>query len=164
MFKQEIPLMYPGDTDVEAVKAAMRDPFEYLMARKRDGLLKTDFTRPLGKISYQVPCHRRVQNIGRKTEEMLRMVPDTQVFTNERCSGHAGTFGVKLPYHEQAMKIGKPLFKKMAEHPAGGAPDYISSDCPLGGHPIEQGFERNALGAPKLEHPLTLVRMAYGME
>jgi glycerol-3-phosphate dehydrogenase subunit C len=164
MFKQELPLMYPGDADVQAVKEAMWDPFEYLMARKRDGLLKTDFSRPLGKVSYHVPCHNRVQNIGKKTEEMLRMVPDTYVQTNERCSGHAGTFGIKKPFHEMAMKIGKPLFKRMAEHPQGGLPDYISSDCPLGGHHINQGFERNALGTPKLEHPLTLIRMAYGIE
>jgi len=91
------------------------------------------------------------------------------VQTNERCSGHAGTFGVKKPYHEQAMKIGKPLFKRMAEHPGSGngdagAPDYISSDCPLGGHHIHQGFERNTLGAPRLEHPLSLIRMAYGLK
>ena len=164
MFKQEIPLMYPDDADVQAVKAAMWDPFEYFMARKRDGLLKTDFSKPLGKISYQVPCHSRVQNIGKKTEEMLKMVPDTFVQTNERCSGHAGTYGVKLPYHQTALKIGKPLFKKMAEHPQGGLPDFISSDCPLGGHHIDQGFDVNALGTPKLEHPLTLVRMAYGLD
>jgi glycerol-3-phosphate dehydrogenase subunit C len=164
MFKQEIPLMFPEDAQVKAVQQAMWDPFEYLMARKRDGLIKTEFPQPLGKISYQIPCHGRVQNIGKKTEEMLKMVPDTQVFTNERCSGHAGTFGVKKAYHQQAMKIGKPLFKKMAEHPAGGAPDFISSDCPLGGHHIAQGFENNNLGTPELAHPLTLVRKAYGLK
>jgi glycerol-3-phosphate dehydrogenase subunit C len=164
MFKQELPLMYPRDADVQAVKEAMWDPFEYLMARKRDGLLKADFSRPLGKVSYHVPCHNRVQNIGKKTEEMLRMVPGTSVQTNERCSGHAGTFGVKTPFHEVAMKIGKPLFKRMSEHPQGGLPDYISSDCALAGHHINQGFDRNSLGTPKLEHPLTLIRMAYGLE
>ena len=163
MFKQEIPLMYPDDADVQAVKEAMWDPFEYLMQRKRDGLLKTDFSKPLGKISYQIPCHSRVQNIGKKTEEMLKMVPDTFVHTNERCSGHAGTYGVKLGSHDVAMKIGKPLFKKMAEHPQGGLPDFISSDCPLGGHHIDQGFDVNGLGTPRLEHPLTLVRIAYGL-
>ncbi len=175
MFKQELPLMYPEDAEVQQVKDAMWDPFEYLMQRKRDGLLKTEFTRPLGKISYQIPCHGRVQNIGKKTEEMLKMIPQTWVQTNERCSGHAGTFGVKKAYHPMAMKIGKPLFKKMADHPgsgkaqdgsvasAPGVPDWISSDCPLGGHHIAQGFEVNQLGNPTLAHPLTLVRMAYGI-
>ena len=164
MFKQEIPLMYPDDADVQLVKEHMWDPFEYLMARKRDGLLKTEFPVPLGKISYQIPCHGRVQNIGKKTEEMLKMVPGTSVHTHERCSGHAGTFGVKVPYHQQAMKIGKPLFKAMANHKDGGLPDVISSDCPLGGHHIAQGFEVNQLGAPPQKHPLTLVRTAYGLK
>ncbi|HVZ42423.1 MAG TPA: heterodisulfide reductase-related iron-sulfur binding cluster [Ramlibacter sp.] len=164
MFKQEIPLMYPGDADVQAVKEAMWDPFEYLAARRRDGLLKTEFPQPLGKVSYHVPCHQRVQNIGKKTEEVLKSIPGTQVHTNERCSGHAGTYGVKKPTHEVAMKIGKPLFKKMAEHPGGGQPDYVSSDCALAGHHIEQGFDVNSLGAPKIEHPITLVRIAYGLK
>ncbi|WP_332776558.1 heterodisulfide reductase-related iron-sulfur binding cluster [Polaromonas sp.] len=164
MFKQEIPLLYPDDADVQLVQQHMWDPFEYLMARKRDGLLKTDFSIPLGKISYQIPCHGRVQNIGKKTEEMLKMVPGTSVHTHERCSGHAGTFGVKKPTHQQAMKIGKPLFKAMASHKDGGLPDVISSDCPLSGHHIAQGFDVNQLGAPPQKHPLTLIRTAYGLK
>jgi glycerol-3-phosphate dehydrogenase subunit C len=164
MFKQEIPLMFPEDEEAKLVKEHMWDPFEYLMARKRDGLLKTEFEQPLGKISYQIPCHGRVQNIGKKTEEMLKMVPGTSVHTHERCSGHAGTFGVKKGFHDQAMKIGKPLFKAMANHKDGGAPDVISSDCPLGGHHIAQGFEVNKLGEVPQKHPLTLIRTAYGLK
>ncbi len=164
MFKQEIPLMFPADEEVQLVKSHMWDPFEYLMARKRDGLLKTELEQPLGKVSYQIPCHGRVQNIGKKTEEMLKMVPGTSVHTHERCSGHAGTFGVKKPFHDQAMKIGKPLFKAMAKHKDGGLPDVISSDCPLGGHHIAQGFEVNALGQVPQQHPLTLIRTAYGLK
>jgi Fe-S oxidoreductase len=164
MFKQEIPLMYPDDADVQLVKEHLWDPFEYFMQRKRDGLLKVDFPIPLGKVSYQIPCHGRVQNIGKKTEEMLKMVPGTSVHTHERCSGHAGTFGVKKATHQQAMKIGKPLFKAMANHKDGGAPDVLSSDCPLGGHHIAQGFDVNQLGAVPQKHPLTLIREAYGLK
>jgi Fe-S oxidoreductase len=164
MFKQEIPLMFPEDADVQLVKAHMWDPFEYFMARKRDGLLKTEFPQPLGNVSYQIPCHGRVQNIGRKTEEMLRMIPGTMLNTIERCSGHAGTFGVKKATHQQAMKIGKPVFKAMATMQDGAQPDFISSDCPLGGHHIAQGFEVNGLGAPELQHPLSLVARAYGLK
>ena len=43
-----------------------------LQRRQRDGLLKTDFKRELGTVSYHVPCHSRVQNVGRKTEAMLK--------------------------------------------------------------------------------------------
>lgn len=163
MFKQELPLMFPDDPDVQLVKEAMWDPFEYFSARRRDGLLKTDFKRGLGKVSYQVPCHSRVQNMGRKTEEVLKLIPDTEVQTIERCSGHAGTYGVKKATHPVALKIGKPVFKAMAQHKAGGAPDVIGSDCPLGGHHIAQGFEVNQLGAPRLMHPLTMLATAYGL-
>lgn len=164
MFKQEIPLMFPDDADTQLVKAHVWDPFEYFMARKRDGLLNTEFPQTLGHVSYQIPCHGRVQNIGRKTEEMLKLIPDTTVNTIERCSGHAGTFGVKKASHQQAMKIGKPVFKAMATMKDGSLPDYISSDCPLGGHHIAQGFEVNGLGAPELQHPLSLVARAYGLK
>jgi Fe-S oxidoreductase len=164
MFKQEIPLMFPDDADTQLVKEHLWDPFEYFMARKRDGLLKTEFPQKLGNVSYQIPCHGRVQNIGRKTEEMLKMVPDTTINTIERCSGHAGTFGVKKATHQTAMKIGKPVFKAMATMKDGSPPDVISSDCPLGGHHIAQGFEVNGLGAPELQHPLSLVAKAYGLK
>ena len=73
MYKQELPLMFPDDADVQLVKEAMWDPFEYLVARKRDGLLKADFKKPLGTVSYHVPCHGRVQNVGRKTEETVEV-------------------------------------------------------------------------------------------
>jgi len=163
MFKQELPLMFPDDADTQAVKVAMWDPFEYFMARKRDGLLKLEFPKPLGNISYQIPCHGRVQNIGRKTEEMLKLIPETALNTIERCSGHAGTYGVKKQHHQMAMKIGKPVVKAMATMKDGSAPDFISSDCPLGGHHIAQGFEVNGVVVPTLAHPLTLVRTAYGL-
>lgn len=164
MFKQEIPLMFPHDADTQLVKEHMWDPFEYFMARKRDGLLKTEFPQKLGNVSYQIPCHGRVQNIGKKTEEMLKMIPDTTINTIERCSGHAGTFGVKKATHQTAMKIGKPVFKAMATMKDGSKPDFISSDCPLGGHHIAQGFEVNGLGAPELQHPISLVARAYGLK
>ena len=159
MFKQELPLMYPKDEDVQRVKDAMWDPFEYLVARKRDGLLKTEFPQALGKVSYHIPCHGRVQNIGRKTEEFLKALPGTTVNTVERCSGHAGTYGVKKAHHKTAMKIGRPVFKAMGKD----APQFISSDCALAGHHIAQGMAEQNLPEAQLAHPLTLVRMAYGL-
>ncbi|HEV7478064.1 MAG TPA: heterodisulfide reductase-related iron-sulfur binding cluster, partial [Burkholderiales bacterium] len=90
MFKQELPLMYSDDADTIAVRDAMFDPFEYFVARRKDGLLKINFVRKLGKVSYHIPCHSRVQNMGQKTREMLEAVPGTQVTTVERCAGHDG--------------------------------------------------------------------------
>ncbi len=162
MFKQELPLLFPGDADVELVRQAMFDPFEYFIARHRDGLLKIDFKNDLGKVSYHVPCHGRVQKIGRKTEEMFKLIGQTVTVilnTVERCSGHAGTYGVKTAYHPVAMKIGKPVFKAMASN----EPDVISSDCALAGHHIAQGMSQAGTPAKALQHPLSLVRQAYGI-
>jgi len=159
MYKQELPLMFPDCADTQLVKEAMWDPFEYFVARNRDGLLKTEFNHALGNVSYHIPCHSRVQNVGRKTADMLQMIPDTKINVVERCSGHAGTYGVKKEYHQMSMKIGKPVFKAMASE----SPDYISSDCQLAGHHIEQGFEVNGLKKADMAHPLSLLRKAYGI-
>jgi Fe-S oxidoreductase len=161
MFKQELPLMFPDDANVQAIQDAMWDPFEYLVARDKDGLLKKDFRQSLGTVSYHVPCHGRVQNIGKKTEEFLKLTPSITLNTVERCSGHSGLWGTRKQFHAMAMKIGKPVFKKMAEP----APDFISSDCQLAGHHIEQGIAQFAAGpkVPKNAHPITLVRIAYGL-
>jgi glycerol-3-phosphate dehydrogenase subunit C len=158
MFKQEIPLMFPEDADAKAVQDAMFDPFEYFVLRARDGLLKKDFKGGLGKVSYHIPCHSRVQNVGQKTREMLEMVPGTAVTTIERCAGHDGTWGVKKEYYENSMKIGRPVFRQMAA----AEPDYVSSDCPIAGRHIMQGMGAEAKDAEKA-HPLTLLRKAYGI-
>ena len=158
MFKQELPLMFPDDADVKAVQDAMFDPFEYFVLRAKEGLLKQDFKHQLGKVSYHIPCHSRVQNMGHKTREALAMVPGTQVTMVERCAGHDGTWGVKREYFDNSMKIGRPVFRQMAEP----GPDYISSDCPIAGRHILQGMGADA-GKAEKAHPLTLLRKAYGI-
>lgn len=162
MFKQELPLMFPADAEVARVRRRFFDPFEYLMLRHRAGLLRTDFAAPLGKVAYHVPCHLRVQNIGLKTRDVLRLVPGTSVEVIERCSGHNGTYAVKEEFHEVSMKIGRPVAGKVA---ASGA-DHYSSDCPMAGHQIEKGL--SAAQAPEQsarapEPPLALLRKAYGL-
>ena len=158
MFKQELPLMYPDDPDAAAVRDAMFDPFEYFVLRKKDGLLRTDFKNALGRVSYHIPCHSRVQNMGQKTREMLESIPGTQVKIVERCSGHDGTWGVKTEYFENAMKIGRPVFRQMAE----ANPHYVSSDCPIAARHIMQGMGESAASVEK-RHPLSLLRQAYGV-
>jgi Fe-S oxidoreductase len=155
MFKQELPLMFPDDPDVIKVRDAIFDPFEYLMLRHKDGLLKTDFRQNLGRISYHVACHLRVQNIGMKTRDLLQLIPGTQVDAIERCSGHDGTYAVKSEFREASMKIARPVISRVES----AAADHYSSDCPMAGHQIESGLKEHR--AP--EHPLTLLRAAYGI-
>jgi len=155
MFKQELPLMFPDDPNVQIVKRAIFDPFEYLMLRHKEGLLKTEFRQELGSVAYHVSCHLRVQNIGLKTREVLNLIPNTKIDTIERCSGHDGTYAVKSEFHEISMKIARPIVNRVAQ----AEPDHYSSDCPMAGHQIENGLP----AAKQPEHPMSLLRQAYGI-
>ena len=155
MFKQELPLMFPDDADVQLVKSRFFDPFEYLAHRQQAGLLKTDFRNSLGKVAWQVACHQRVQNIGPKTRDVLNLVPDTEITTIERCSGHDGTYGVKQATYPVARKIAKPVETRVKQAEA----QHFTSDCPMAGAHIAQGLG----GAPAAEHPVSLLRLAYGI-
>ena len=154
MFKQELPLMFPDDEDVAKVKAAMFDPFEYLMLRHRDGELKTEFKKSLGKVSYQVPCHLRVQNIGLKTRDILQLVPGTVVDAIERCSGHDGTYAVKREFHDISKKIAVPVVNKVKRSEA----DHFTSDCPMAAEQIVQDLDDY-----QPTNPMSLLRNAYGI-
>ena len=155
MFKQELPLLFADEPDVQRVARRMFDPFEYLMLRHRAGLLRTDFKASLGKVSYHVPCHLRVQNMGLKTREVLQLIPGTTVEAIERCSGHNGTYGVKKEFRDAAVKIGRPV----AERVGSAGADHYGSDCPMAGHQIESGLHAGR----EPEHPLRLLRLAYGL-
>ena len=154
MFKQELPLMFPDDPEVLKVRDAMYDPFEYLMLRHRDGKLNTEFKNSLGKVSYQVPCHLRVQNIGLKTRDILQLVPDTTVDAIERCSGHDGTYAVKKEFHDISKKIARPVVNKVKK----AAADHFTSDCPMAAEQITQGLEGH-----DAENPMGLLKHAYGL-
>jgi Fe-S oxidoreductase len=154
MFKQELPLLFPGDAKVKAVADAFCDPFDYLMQRHKAGELKTDFAEALGTISYQVPCHLRVQNIGLKTRDVLKLVPDTEVKAIERCSGHDGTYAVKKEYREVSKRIARPVARQVDTAKA----DHFTSDCPMAAEQIASVAES---AVPT--HPVSLLRRAYGI-
>ena len=155
MFRQELPLMFPDDKEVQKVARAIFDPFEYLMLRHKEKRLKTDFSKSLGKVAYHVACHQRVQKIGQKTKECLQLVPDTEVLAIERCSGHDGTYGVKTKYYDTARKIVRPVVNKVKQF----EPDYHGSDCPMAGKFIEHALDDGS----STSHPISLLRQAYGV-
>ena len=53
------------------------------------------------------------------------------------------------------MKICRPVVNNVIREDA----SHYSSDCPMAGHQIENGLDNGK--AP--EHPLTLLRLAYGL-
>ena len=154
-FKQELPLLYPEDEMVIRVQNAFFDPFEYLMLRHKAGLLKTDFKNSIGRVSYHVACHQRVQRIGLKTRDILSLIPDTEIDAIERCSGHDGTYAIKKEFHATSMKIAKPVVSRIRK----AEPDVYTSDCPMAGHHIAAGLNDGS----DTVHPITLLKRAYGI-
>jgi Fe-S oxidoreductase len=155
MFKQELPLMYPEDADLQKIRRHIFDPFEYLVHRHKAGLLNTEFKNPIGTVAWHVPCHQRVQNIGPKTRDVLSLVPDADIQVIERCSGHDGTYGVRKESYAKSQKIARPVVNRVKKMEA----DYLVSDCPMAASQIADGLE--------LKHgetsPLSLLRKAYGI-
>lgn len=147
--------MFPDDEQVKKVQNAMYDPFEYLMLRHKEGLLRTDFNKSLGKVAYHVACHQRVQKIGMKTRDVLQLIPDTDVQAIERCSGHDGTYAVKKEFHDVSMKIVRPVVRKVQEMQA----DHYTSDCAMAGRHIENAMADGS----ETTHPISLLRQAYGI-
>jgi Fe-S oxidoreductase len=109
----------------------------------------------MGEVAYQVACHQRVQNIGLKTRDVLNLVPGTQVTAHERCSGHDGTYAVKTETRDKSVKIARPVVRKVDQQ----SPDHFTSDCPMAGTQIAHLSEK----VTHAEHPMTLLRMAYGL-
>lgn len=156
MFRQELPLLFKDDSKVQMVKEAVYDPFEYLMLRHKHKLLTTEFKHALGKILYHAACHQRVQNVGAKTRQTLELIPDTDITTVERCSGHDGTYAVKKEFYEISKKIVRPIANQVKKV----EPDHIASDCVLAAsHIAANSGEHSA--QPK--HPISLLRTAYGI-
>jgi len=152
MLKQEYPWL-DGSDDARLVAANTRDLFEYLAELHAAGALDTRFSRPVGRITYHVPCHLRAQNIGTKSADILRAIPDTTVDVVERCSAVDGTWGFKTEYFELSMKVAAPLFDAVRS----GAPT-VATDCPLAALQIAQGT------GVEPRHPIEILARAYGLD
>jgi glycerol-3-phosphate dehydrogenase subunit C len=153
MLKQEYPWL-DSSADAKLVAENTRDLFEYLARLQAAGELDTNFTRPVGAVTYHVPCHLRAQNIGHKSADVLRAIPGASVNAVEKCSAVDGTWGFKKEYYELSLKVAKPLFDAITGADAATA----ATDCPLAALQIEQGTGK------KPKHPIEVLASAYGLE
>jgi len=141
-----------GTPDATTLAENTLDLFEFLFTLKQADTLNRDFTRPMGTIAYHIPCHLRDQNIGFRSRDIMKLIPDTTVKLIDKCSGHDGTWSMKRENFELSMKIGRKLFDAIGA----SEPDIVASDCPLSCLQIHQGTGRKAY------HPAQVVAAAYG--
>jgi glycerol-3-phosphate dehydrogenase subunit C len=162
MMKFEWPLIVPENAAVKRLSAATRDISEYVVGLSKAFGLAEGLQPIAGGVTVHHACHARAQNMGAKSAEMLRLIPDTEVNLVERCSGHGGTFGVMKETAPVARKVGRPAARQVA---AKGA-ETLCSDCPLAckhlGQLLEAETSPQGHGAPRQEHPIEVLARAYG--
>jgi len=163
MMKFEWPLILPENAAVAKLGAATRDVCQYIVDLNRDLGLAPGLTPVEGGITVHHSCHARAQNMGARSADMLKLIPDTQVEIVERCSGHGGTFGVMKSTRPLAVKVGRPTARQVAQK--GSA--ELCSDCPLACKHIGQLLadeEATASGPqPRQSHPIEIFARAYGV-
>jgi glycerol-3-phosphate dehydrogenase subunit C len=159
MMKFEWPLILPENEAVKRLAAATRDISEYVVELSREHGLAPGLSAVAGGVTVHHACHARAQNMGAKSAEMLRLIPDTTVELVERCSGHGGTFGVMKETYPLAVKVGKPAARQVAQKGS----QTLCSDCPLACKHLGQLVEAEAGGAKPLQaHPIEVLARAYG--
>lgn len=155
MMRTEYALYATDKAAARRIQDAVIDPCEYLMQLHRKKKLKTDFpTQIAEKITYHVPCHLKVQNIGFQSRDLLKLLPNTQVTTVQQCSGHDGSWSMKQEYYEISLDIGKKLFGAIERN----KPAIVASDCSLAHLHIQEGTAESAL------HPIEIIYQAMGLK
>lgn len=129
---------------------------EYLYRLAREGRLKRDFRRRFGRVQYHVPCHIRVQNIGIRGRDLLKLVAD-EVDAVQECSGHDGTWSMRKEHFRESLRWGEKAFAGMRTH-AGEPCALACTDCRLAALHLEQGAGR------KTVHPVVALAHAYGFD
>jgi glycerol-3-phosphate dehydrogenase subunit C len=162
MLKFEWPLILPDDPAVKRLARATFDISEYLVdIARKEGLAPG--LKPLdGGVTLHIACHARAQNIGQKSAEMLRLLPDAKINVIERCSGHGGSWGVLKENFATALKVGRPVARQALREPQ----PFVASECPLAGMHVLQGMELLAKDErlpERAHHPIELVARAYGI-
>jgi glycerol-3-phosphate dehydrogenase subunit C len=166
MLKSEWPLLAPENEEIHKLARATQDITQYLVGLSKDPGLTPGLKPIEGGVMLHIPCHSRAQNMGRKAEEMVRLIPGLQVQVMERCSGHGGIWGTQKENFQVALKVGAPVINQIRKQKDQMA--YMTSECPLAGIHLRQGVDLaegdEAGSTPRLlGHPLQLLAMAYGL-
>ena len=155
MLKYEWPLLLPSSEEVKNLSKNTLDICEYLVKLINNEKL-FDKIKPLREsetISLHISCHSRAQNIGQKATELLKLIPDIKLDVIERCSGHGGSWGIKKENFKMAIKVGKPVSRKVIQTQN----KFVISECPLAAPHIKQGMDKiEKNDVEVLSHPLEI--------
>ena len=130
-----------------------QDLHEYLFTLKQASKLNRDFKSSPGKIAYHIPCHLQAQNIGYRSRDIMKLIPQADISVVDACCGHNGNWAMKKEHFQCSLKIGSKAFNRLNEL----IPQEVSTDCPLAGIQLKQGM--NLSRSPL--HPIQILAKAY---
>tara|TARA_B100002051_G_C16721505_1_gene632727 strand:- start:736 stop:2082 length:1347 start_codon:yes stop_codon:yes gene_type:complete len=159
MFKSEWKLLDPENENILKVANATKDICEYVVELTKDESFITGSQNLEKNIALHIACHTKAQNIGIKSAEMLKAVPNIKINIIDKCSGHGGSFGVKKDTYPLAKKYGKMAARKISI----SDDTIIASECPLAAqHLSETNAEINSnKNYTKTYHPIEILAESY---
>jgi glycerol-3-phosphate dehydrogenase subunit C len=146
---------YVGGPDAELVAQHTYDAAEYLMKvhKAEDSALDTEFPGQVPEeLTYHAPCHLRMQQIGYKSRDLLKLT-GSKIELVAECSAIDGTWG----YREQNYELSRAVAAKMADAIDAAGNDVVAGDCHLANGGILQETGKQPV------HPISLLARAYGI-
>ena len=165
MLKSEWPLVAKSDENVARLAKATMDIDEYIIyLSEKHGLVEGMNYLDEPNITVHLSCHSKAQNIGPKSAQMLRLIPNANIKVIDRCSGHGGSWGVKKENFDTALKVGRIPTKNVMKFNS----KYFASTCPLAGEHMKQISEieesKELSSIKKSYHPIELLAFSYGFK
>ena len=154
MMRREWPTLLEGRDRERArrLAGAVVDPSELLWSIRDEPRFRAEVkSKPPGKIACHAPCHLRAQGIGFRARDLYRKLFGVPIALVAECSGHDGTYAMKVEGFESSRRIGGKAFAELKE--AEGS--VCTTDCPLAAIQIRQHAGLDAM------HPMTVLAKAY---
>ena len=158
MLKFEWPLLLlPKDENIKKLSSNVMDIDEYVVDIANNEGLAEGLQEIDGGVTVHNACHARAQNMGIKSRDMLKLIPNVKLDVVERCAGHGGTFGVMKDTHDLANKVGRPTARQIKNKNN----KYMASDCPLAGKHLKQLEADTNISNDEALHPIELMAKSY---
>ena len=157
MLKFEWPLLLPENENIKRLSKKVSDIDEYIVDIAHNEGLAEGLQEIDGGVTVHNACHARAQNMGIKSRDMLKFIPNIKMDVVERCAGHGGTFGVMKETHDLAVKVGRPTARQIKNKNN----KYMASDCPLAGKHLKQLESDTNISNDEALHPIQLIAKSY---
>ena len=157
-----LPAHYKQQADI--ISNNTYDLHEYLFELKKEDKFNRDFKSSPGDIAYHIPCHLKAQNIGYRSRDIMKLIPNTKITLIDECSGHNGNWAMKKENFKLSLKAGEKAFESFNTINSDNS-KATCTDCPLAAIQLNQGInnlkntKNKRVNIPM--HPIQIVAKAY---